>query len=230
MQGPLSLGLSLWNAALGGGGGVISPDDLPNLAAWYQYGVGITVTGAGVSQWADQSGNARHLVQATDAARPALQGDNSILFDGVDDTLKAVFTLNQPCTIYLLFKQVSWTANEYIFDGNVGDSTILRQRFGGASPELAIYAGSGVGNDANLAVDSYGVAIVIFNGASSFLGINSNAGATLDAGTNNPGGFSLASNTFGQFSNIQVKEGIIYSAAHDAATRAQVVAYLQGFF
>ena len=44
------------------------------------------------------------------------------------------------------------------------------------------------------------------------------------------GGFTLAAPgelTTG-WGNIQVKECLVYSTAHDAATRAQVIAYLSG--
>ena len=41
-----------------------------DLKLWLRADVGVTVTGAGVSQWSDQSGNANHAVQATDANRP----------------------------------------------------------------------------------------------------------------------------------------------------------------
>lgn len=42
-----------------------------NPAAWFMASRGVTVTGSGVSQWDDQSGNARHLKQGTDANRPS---------------------------------------------------------------------------------------------------------------------------------------------------------------
>lgn len=47
-----------------------APLRTPGLVAWYRSDLGITVTGAGVSAWADQSGNGNHAVQGTDALRP----------------------------------------------------------------------------------------------------------------------------------------------------------------
>lgn len=38
-----------------------SPNNLPNLAAWYKSDVGITLSGSEVTGWADQSGNGRDL-------------------------------------------------------------------------------------------------------------------------------------------------------------------------
>lgn len=66
----LTLGLSPNSASISG---LSNPQSLfgSNLAAWYRGDVtGVVVTGSGVSQWTDQSGNGRHVLQGTDAARP----------------------------------------------------------------------------------------------------------------------------------------------------------------
>ncbi len=55
-------------------------------AAWFRANTGITVTGLGVSQWDDQSGNARHLLQGTDANRPIgliHSGTNYLYLSGI---------------------------------------------------------------------------------------------------------------------------------------------------
>jgi hypothetical protein len=43
-----------------------------SLRLWLRADVGVTVTGSGVSLWADQSGNGNNAVQAVDANRPPL--------------------------------------------------------------------------------------------------------------------------------------------------------------
>ena len=104
------------------------PSELSNLEAWYRFNQGITVTGSGVSQWDDASGNANHLLQAVDTNRPSKEADGSILFDGVDNYLKAVaFTLIQPETVYILLKQVTWVNQARFFDGDTMNSGIVRQ-------------------------------------------------------------------------------------------------------
>jgi len=45
-----------------------------------------TITGSGVSNWADQTANGRDLLQSTDAARPTVVS-SEVVFDGVDDVL-----------------------------------------------------------------------------------------------------------------------------------------------
>ena len=205
----------------------IIPSQLPDLKLWCRYGQGITETGLGVSQWDDVSGNGNHSKQATDLDRPQKQADGSILFDGIRQFLKTdVFTLNQPTTIYLLAKQVTWTNTDRIFDGNAINTGLVLQT--GTTPNLAAYAGSFSGQSSDLAVDTYSIITVVFNGASSVLQIDDNTPITGDFGAANMGGFTLGANGSNlQFGNIQVKEAIGYSAAHDAAKRAKVRAFLQ---
>lgn len=206
-----------------------NPAGLGNLAAWFKFNSGITVTGSGVSQWSDATGNGNHLLQATDSARPALQADGSILFDGAADFLQcAAFTLNQPETIYLLFKQVTWTINDVLFDGNAGGSGALQQLTG--SPTITLNAGATTTSSSALAVNTYGAFCGVFNGASSVIQVGTSTSATGNCGPGNMGGFTLGAIGGGgsNWGSIQVKEVLIYSAAHDANTRAQVISYLSG--
>lgn len=148
---------------------------------------------------------------------------SSVFFDGAAHFMKcSAFTLNQPETIYLVAKQVTWLDTKYLCNGNAVNTGVLYQST--TTPRLSIYAGSVAGADTNLAVGSRGVVGVVFNGAASSLQVNGNASATVDAGLSNMGGFTLASNTgAGNFGNIQAYEALIYNVAHDAATRANVI-------
>ena len=202
------------------------PSDLANLELWTKYNSGITVTGAGVSQWDDVSGNGNHLKQATDTNRPSEEADGSILFDGVDNFLKAdAFTLVQPETVYILFKQITWTSGDRPWDGNVSASTTLFQT--GTTPSLSLFAGATLA-EVDLTLDTYGIVSSVVNGASSVLQLNNDSPITGNTGANDMGGYTLgARENAASFANIQVKEVLIYSAAHDATTRAQIIAYLQ---
>jgi len=206
------------------------PSELSNLKLWTRFNSGITVTGSGVSQWDDVSGNGNHLKQGTDANRMTLEADGSILGNGVNQFLKAdAFTLVQPETIYLLFKQVSWTSGDYLFDGNAVNTGLVFQT--GISPNLTAYTNAEGASTNDLPIGDYGVLAVTFDQANSLhtIQINHNTPATDTAfGIANMGGFTLGSqgNTIGGFSNIQVKEVFVYSVAHDAAQRAKAVTYL----
>lgn len=205
-----------------------TPAGSAGLAAWFRQGVGQTVTGSGVSTWADQSGNGRDLLQGTDANRPALQGDGTVLFDGTNHFMKcSAFTLNQPTTVYILGKQITWTSTDQWYDGNAANTGKISQV--GVSPNLRATSDGVTVLDSNpdLALDTYGIVTVVFNGASSLIRVNSNAAVTGDLGAGNMGGFNLGSRTTTTAAgNIQVKEVVIYSVAHDTTAQDQVIAYL----
>lgn len=89
----LGVGLGL-NAP---GGAIWSPLSLgSSLALWLRADLGVTLNGATVSAWADQSGNGRHATQTTAADQPAFRaagdargigGNASVDFDGASDSL-----------------------------------------------------------------------------------------------------------------------------------------------
>lgn len=161
-------------------------------------------------------------------AKPAqIVKSASLLFDGVDDYMKtAAFTLNQPTTIYIVFKEITYAIANFVLDGNGLISGSLRQYNG--SPQLSIQADSGVGSpvatNANLAIGTKGIATAIFNGASSSLQINNTTATTGNAGAVNMGGITLGTigDASSQWSNIQAYELTAFSAAHTAAQRTLV--------
>jgi hypothetical protein len=195
-----------------------------NPAAWYRYGAGITSANGLVSAWADQSGNNRPLLQATETNQPALQSEGSILFDGVDNQMEATFTHNLPVTWYLLLKQITWTSTDVICDGSAAAVQAFQLT---ASPLIRSAAGGGTPTGVSLALDTYGVLALGFNASETLIQLNNGAANASTASVNNPGGFSLgATRALGSASNIQVKEAIIFPAVHDAGQRAKVIAYL----
>lgn len=198
-----------------------------NRVAHYLYGHGITSASDLVSRWDDASGSGNPLLQATGTNQPLRMPDNSILFDGVDNFLKtAAFTLNQPVTIYILFRQVTWTSTDTVFDGDASNTGVLYQT--GVTPNLEIFAGASPSPITDLALNTYGIVVSVFNGVSSVVQLNQNTPITGNVGASNMGGFTLGvrGDTTTGPSNIQVKEVILYSAAHDAPTRRQIVNYL----
>jgi hypothetical protein len=203
-------------------GSILWPHHLANLAAWWRFNTGITETGQGVSEWADQSGNARHQVQGTDGARPPKQSDGSILFNGSDEFLVATFNIAQPWTLYFLGKQITWTSTDQLIGSA---SAFVNQRTG--SPQIGLNAGSALGTIAP-ALDTYFAMSVVGNGASSVTQLNDSAPVTGNAGTgslNNPRIGCSGAGTL--FSHIQVKEVVLFSAAHDAMTRNGIFRYLK---
>ena len=207
--------------------GGFKPNNLPNLEAWYRYNVGIIVVGAGADTWADKSGNGRDLRQTTDTNRPSKESDGSVLSDGVDNYMQvASWSLEQPETVYILAKQVSWTGNDTVWDGT-GDNVGALQQLT-ATPTVKIRASTAVAANTDWTLDTYMVLSVVFNGAGSLLQVNKETETTGNAGVVDMGGFTLARPGLCscQFGNIQYKEAIVYSAAHDADTRTKVINYL----
>lgn len=199
------------------------------LAQW-KFNTGITEAGTGVSQWNDTTGT-YHLTQATDSKRPSKEADGSILFNGTSDGLSNV-AINQasPFTIYALMKQVTWTSGRYIWNNNNVQHTKLQQA--GVTPTLYLSGTNGnVAANTNLTLNTYKALGVVYNGASSLIHVNGSAATTGDPGD---GGGTLATFVLGQLgfdlfhTNIQVKEILIYAAAHDGTQRQTVFDYLAG--
>ena len=195
---------------------------IPNLIgssvkAWYRADLGITIA-TGVSQWNDQSGNGRHLIQSTGSKQPTLVtasfGLPAVRFDGSNDYMfTSAFGLGQPFTVFIVYKSVTIGAavtNDVIFDGTgpsvttaIGTDTV---------PRSYLFAGNAlVGSQ--IASSSYVYAEAVFNGASSFLLANGSTVVSGDAGAQNPDGFTLGaaftSNTGTRNTNIEVAEVII---------------------
>jgi hypothetical protein len=180
-----------------------------------------------VSVWANKLGNGRNLT-ATGTAKP-IWSSNGMLFNGTTSSMVTeTFTLEQPTMIYIVFKQITWTSNDYIFDGYTTASGGLRQRT--ATPGLGIYAGASSAADNNLALDTWGIARIVFNGLNSTLQIDENA-ITIDGnyGSSDMNGFTLggiAAGTTGR-SNIEVKEIIIMPAKNSTTNQNIIMNYLR---
>jgi len=219
----ISLG---WDRQMGNIPSGFSPPSLANLELWTKFNSGITVTGSGVSQWDDVSGNGNHLKQDTDTNRPSKEVDGSILFDGVDNFLASdAFTLPQPVSIYLLSKEVTLTINDIVVCG--ANSGVYVQQIGSPTG-LGIRAGSTISAiNTDYSANTYSVFCFVFNDTGSLIQVDDGTVVTGGSGTTALGGIVLgARSTPSLYSNIQVKESIVYSAAHDAETRSQVINYL----
>ena len=179
-----------------------------------------------VAAWADRSGNANHLLQAgADAIKPVWSADG-VLFDGAGDYMKCTaFTLAQPIYVYMVAKNITFTANDTMFDGNTLNSAEVYQVSGSVTAQ--IYAGDEYPNFTIGPLDTYYILRAFFNGASSTVQVNTGAVTSGDFGDNAMGGFTLAAkgNTASQC-NMQVKEVILRNVADGAADEATIYSYL----
>ena len=199
-----------------------------NSVAWYIADDLSTITkdvSDFVSVWADKLGSGNDLLESTN--KPKWFLDDGILFDGVNDVMKTgAFTFNQPEQIYIVFKQVTWTSNLYIFDGNTLLKGALRQTAG--TNQIVAYAGSNSGGQ-TLALDTYAIVRILFNGASSEIILNEDTPVTGNFGANNMGGFTLGAlgNGTQGYTNIQVKEIILRKIADSSGDETDIYDYLK---
>jgi hypothetical protein len=193
--------------------------------AWYDSSDLTTITKDGsnfVSLWKDKLLSGVDLIQGTGSYQPLWSADG-ILFDGVDNYLKtAEADYNQPELIFAVMKQVTWTANDRLWDGNAVDSGQLRQAT--ATPRMYIIAPTTGVYTADLALDTLGIVRVLYNGASSRIQVNAGAPSLGDAGANDMDGFTLGCRgSVGQYGNIEVKEIVMRTST---TSEADIYAYL----
>ena len=162
-------------------------------------------------------------------------GQPSILFDGNSYSLQATFSLNQPETIILIGKFVSWTADDYVFDGISSNSMALfqnRSGGGGASPNIALYAGGGSPNPTDLnnaTVGTYHIVTSVFNGDNSTITVDLNPDNAGQVGLNNGGGLSLGFRPDAtRYANLQAKALAVFSSAKSQKQIDEIVKWMQG--
>lgn len=150
--------------------------------------------------------------------------------DGVTQYLKSLaYTLNQPTTVIILCRQVSYTLSDTIFDGFVANGLMLKQQ-GGAGGILQ-YSGVELQNTTKTNIGTLDVITACYNNPNSFTKINTLAKVTGITGINNAGGFTLGANgNNGNNSNLQIYDVVIYKEALSDAMINRVMAYWRGKF
>lgn len=175
----------------------------------------------------DVRGGSFPNLTSTGTARPAYSldasGDPVLTFDGVGNYLKALFTLNVGCTIWLVVKQVVWDASANTIADGAGVLSSATVYMGATTPKIRQFAGTDGTENANLAVGAWGIVEAQFNGASSSLRVNETAAVVSNPGSRNPGGLTIGA-TAGpaHFSNIAVKHIVVASIIPTAAQLAAI--------
>ncbi len=202
----------------------------------YQDSAGLTpaVSGDPVGRWTDKSGNANHLAQATSAAKPTLlatagPGGNkaAVVFDGIDDYIQKAFTLVQPTTVFMVFKQQTWSSAEVVYDGFTNNTNQIAQ-FGGASPFLVLYAGALAPSVGTFTLATYAALTAVYAGAGSVIRRNLDAKVTGDSGAFAGNGATLGARGGGSSaSEISVSALLVYNRDLSASGEdATVLSYL----
>jgi len=161
-----------------------------------------------------------------DGTKP-LSLDIGLHFDGSSDFLFTDnFTFNRPEFIYAVIRQMSWTLNDFLFDGATNATGLVQQS--DVTPRLNVYAGAGIGNT-DLKLLKWGIARVLFNATNSSLQIDANAATTGNTGTGNMGGFTLgcAGARNANYAHFQIKGIIGRATADDLTTRTSIYNFLK---
>lgn len=140
-----------------------------------------------------------HALQATAAARPILRQDSNgkyyLDFDGVDDFLRATFTIAQPWDRVSALRQISWTGSDRIYDGGTATAGLVQQFT--ATPNIRLFSGAGTVATGALAIGANGVLTERHHGANGRVAVNNGAYVTGDTGTTAPGGITISADTAG---------------------------------
>lgn len=223
-QGFTTLGL-----LMGDGGFDPVKYDATNLVALYDGDVGLAT-----DAWADQSGNGHTMTLANSPTinSASLNGHNTVTFNGTDEygTNGDAILTSQPYTIYFVFKQVTWTANDRFFNAKGVNSAYINQS--SSSPNLQMTAGTGIVKD-NFTVGTFFIATTVWNGTSSLFRRNDDVTATANANTNTgTGGFFLCSNYVPNafYANCEVAYIIIRNGADDTDTQDLFISFLKDRF
>lgn len=208
-----------------------SPMSLSGMAAWFKADAltGL-VDGDPVATWADQSGNARDLSQATSSKRPTYKtsiigGKPVVRGDGVDDFLQsASFTnLGANVTIFVVGKMVALSgANTNICDGRTGGRATIVNVNGG----FGVF-GDGCGffsSGKTISTTAHVLSVAFGTTTAPFM--DGSAGTTASNGGGLAGVTVLGDNNGGTVSNFDMAEYIAYGRQLSSTERRQVEAYL----
>lgn len=180
----------------------------------------------------DRSGNGRDLINATLANRPLwyskqLSGYPTLRFNGTSSELGlGSLSLAQPISFYVVYKPIVWGSGTR--DVVTFDTTGAGLRLQHSSSTMIVTAGTTGVTGVDDVVGAYALDACVINGSSSKLQQNSNAILTGGSGTGSLSKVFIGSGDAQQWTNCDICEVIVYSAAHDltAATAIAVRRYL----
>jgi len=185
-----------------------------------------------VSSWGDETANNHDLVEATTDYQPLWQATGILFNHGNQvgegetyhnwDRLRVTFAYDQPAMVYMVIRQLSWTTDDYIMDGYNVDNLGLYQN--GTTPDLKTYAGTASASNSNLALNTWGILRIKYDGANSSFQVNETSAITTNIGTNDPEGITLGrpGNVDSSYGHFEVAE-IIFRDILDGSTDADAI-------
>jgi len=212
-------------------------DDVLDEATLSTFGAGTDVF---VHTVYDDSGNARDLVQATAANQPQIMAAGVILtgangkpcarFDGSNDYLQtAAFTLSNPLTYFAVFNQLTWTANDKLFDGRTVNLAYMTQRL--TTPNITISQSTTHIVNSSLAVNTWAMTTSVSDTSSSGIAVNDGAESTGTLGATAMGGVTVGSGgNAANFANMEFSEFVVYASNKSSTDRGTARTNINAFY
>lgn len=193
--------------------------------------------GDGVSQWNDQSSNARHLTALAPSKHDYRLVYNATGLNGLGtvrayatQTARRAFTLPQPTHHFMVVKPHAWGSGAFLLDGNTENAMALKGI--ASAPNYGLNAGA-TGPAAEIPIKRWSIVELCFNGADSFIRVNGgtkhvgNAGTAAAAGLflGVDGGSDVVSE-YAKHGDVEFAEIICASAVQTEANAAKLRRYL----
>lgn len=202
---------------------LVEPSPAPGSLLWFRADDAI-LDGTQVTQLNDKSGNSRHANGTSLGSLPTIElnsinGKPSVFFDGASAMATAAISpaIAHPRTVFLV-AQLTSTGISYFMDGK---SLEARTVVGRNSGKLWIRAGDSLYSADQVSQTPYIIYRAVFNGAASFVFMNSLQVGSGSAGSHAFDGLVLGASYSGTFRmNGRISEIII----HQAITQAEIEA------
>jgi hypothetical protein len=223
--------VEFYNRVTADGGTIISLDDIDdaisdaktngyysNLKAWYSAQFACKKTGNAITKLYDISGNDYDITAVSGSPTWTDESQNgraAIIFNGSSDYMATPnMSLSQPTHLIAIFNQITYTENDYLFDGLSFPTCIFGQDATGGVNNLYMYAGSHGCDSKDIGLNAYGIASLLFYGANSTLQINNSTVRTGSIGAASAGGITIgagAGNAYSRAANMGLCDLIIFA-------------------
>ena len=190
--------------------------------------LGITKDGSDlVSAWADQSGNGLNFTQATGGHQPLWlatsgTGQPIVRFDGSTDNINTGTISSQaaPHHFFIVFKQLYWGDNEYIYVNNTTGVTLEQNP---TANQVSQYNGT---NPLAADLTNYWLHRNFLNGSASSAALNDDTPNVVTALTQACTLMSLGGLTNGTLcANVEIAEFVWYDAEVTGTDLSNILAY-----
>lgn len=221
--------------------GSFSPSDISGLSLWLKADAGVTLNGATVSAWADQSGNGRNVSQGTAGSQPTYNATGlsslpTLDFDGgdyLDNTTTDLGTADSARTIFIVGEADSVGGPIVVYRRSVAYLSVMIFEFGGvhyiSSDGLTAPSNTSVNSHAERTDPFYSVHRYTGTGNAPSFRINgaektySTGVQTTEGGAT---GFEIGHNSNAQFWSGLISEILVYDSALSAGDIEDVEGYL----